>query len=99
MTSFVPDGWTIVDSATGDLNGDHEMDIAFVIKSKDSLITFNPLEQQGEVFVVVNRSEKYPRRILLIAFKKPRNNNFTLIEQSNSIIFGQNTKIEIDRVI
>ncbi|MBK7969921.1 MAG: hypothetical protein IPK08_13790 [Bacteroidetes bacterium] len=96
ITSFVPDGWTIADSATGDLNGDNDMDMAFVLKSNDSLITFTRLEKQGEVFVEVNRTEKYPRSILLIVFRTPHTNNFSLIEQSNSIIIGQKTKIEID---
>lgn len=95
MTSFVPDGWTIIDSATGDLNGDNEMDIAFVIKSKDSLITYRFIEFEGEMKVDRMEIEKYPRRILIIAFKDPQKGHLNLIEQSNSMIIGANTKIEI----
>jgi len=95
MTSFVRDGWTIVDSTKGDLNGDNEKDIAFVIESKDSLTTYSFIEQEGEQLVHKMLTEKYQRRILIIAFKDPKKDFFNLIEQSNSIIIGINTKIEI----
>ena len=55
--NFIPDRWTLLDSTSGDLNGDNRDDIAFVIESKDSLTTFTHQEQQGEVFVEVNKSE------------------------------------------
>ncbi|MBK9047875.1 MAG: hypothetical protein IPL74_14690 [Bacteroidetes bacterium] len=88
ITSFVPDGWTIADSATGDLNGDNDMDMAFVLRSKDSLITFTHLEQQGEVFVEVNRTESIrevfyllslEHHILITSFSRTKqfNNNWT----------------------
>jgi hypothetical protein len=95
IQSFVPIGWTIVDSTLGDLNDDNEIDVAFVIKSKDSLTTFTHIEQQGEELVEVNRTEKYPRRILIIVLKQRQKNNYRLINQSNSIIVGLHTKIEI----
>ncbi|HRG59872.1 MAG TPA: hypothetical protein PK323_13025 [Bacteroidia bacterium] len=93
--NFIPSGWTLVDSALGDLNKDHEMDMAFIIKSNDSLTTYTVKEQQGEAFVEVNRKEKYPRRILIVILKQPHKNSYRLINQSNSMIVGQNTKIEI----
>ena len=97
MTSFVPVGWTIVDSTKGDLNGDTELDMAFVIKSKDSLITYSFNEFEGEQRVNRMEIQKYPRTILIIVVKDPINESFNLIEQSNSIIIGSNTKIEIDK--
>jgi hypothetical protein len=36
---------------------------------------------------------------LLVAFKDSKKDNFNLIEQNNSIIFGPNTKIEIDNTL
>lgn len=95
MSSFVPEGWTIVDSTKGDLNGDDELDIAFVIKSKDSLITYSFIAFEGEMRVDRKEIEKYPRRILIIAFKDPKKESFNLIEQSNSMIIGPNIKIDI----
>jgi hypothetical protein len=99
MTSFVPCGWTIVDSTMGDLNDDHKLDIAFVIKSKDSLITYSFNEFEGEQRVNRSYTEKYPRSILIIAFSNSTNDSLNLIEQSNSMIharIGLNTKIEIE---
>ena len=99
MSSFVPDGWTIVDSTKGDLNGDHKLDVAFVIKSKDSLITYSFNEFEGEQRVNRMYTEKYPRSILIIAFSNTTKDSLNLIEQSNSMIharIGLNTKIEIE---
>ncbi|MDN3677318.1 hypothetical protein QWY90_08315 [Flavobacterium paronense] len=99
MSSFVPNGWTIVDSTKGDLNGDHNLDIAFVIESKDSLITYSFSEFEGEQRVNRMYTEKYPRSILIIAFSNSTKDSLNLIEQSNSMIharIGLNTKIEIE---
>ena len=96
LSSFIPDGWTLLDSTCGDLNGDNGVDVAFVIESKDSLTTFTHQEQQGEVFVEVNRSEKYLRRILLIIMKDSLADNFNLIEQNNTIIISHEDRTRID---
>lgn len=99
MSSFVPKGWTIVDSTIGDLNGDHKMDIAFVIKSNDSLISYSFIEFIGEEKVNRMEMKKYPRCILIIVLKDPVKDSFNLIEQSYSMISEItviNTKIEIE---
>lgn len=92
ISSFVPERWAILDSTSGDLNGDHKTDIALVIQSKDSLITFTHLEQQGEEFVEINKSEKYLRRLLLILHKDPLTDIYNLAEQSNTIILSNDDR-------
>lgn len=96
ISNFIPDRWTLLDSTSGDLNGDNRDDIAFVIESKDSLTTFTHQEQQGEVFVEVNKSEKYLRRILLIILKDSLADNFNLIEQNNTIILSHEDRTKAD---
>jgi hypothetical protein len=99
ISRFVPYGWTIVDSTIGDLNGDHKLDIAFVIKSKDSIKTYSFNEFEGEERVNRIKEEKYPRNILIVAFCDSTKDCFNLIEQSYSMIpsiNGLNTKIEIE---
>lgn len=96
ISSFIPDGWTLLDSTSGDLNGDNRVDFAFVIQSKDSLTTFTHLEQQGEVYVEVNKTEKSPRRILLITFRDSLSENFNLIEQNNTIILSRRERGKAD---
>ena len=88
IKSFIPDQWKLIDSTSGDMNEDHKMDIAFVIESRDSLITFTHTSQLGEEIVVVDRKEKYPRRILAILFKDSLTDTFKLIEQSNTVILN-----------
>lgn len=75
-SDFVPSGWTILDSAYGDLNKDGTEDVAIVIQHRDSIFCVNSMED-----TVLTQP-----RILLILFKNTANNQFTLIEQSNSFI-------------
>jgi len=76
ITDFVPAGWTILDSAYGDLSKDGIKDAAIVLQSKDSFSLLNSLED-----TVMTQP-----RILLVLFKEPADNSFVLIEQSNSFI-------------
>ena len=76
IVEFVPAGWTILDSAYGDLNKDGIKDAAIVIQHTDSIAMVNSLED-----TVLTQP-----RILLILFKKPSENSFKLVEQSNSFI-------------
>lgn len=76
ITEFVPTGWTIFDSAYGDLNKDGMKDAGIVIQHKDSILLVNSLQD-----TVLTQP-----RILLVLFEKPGNNGFELIEQSNSFI-------------
>jgi hypothetical protein len=76
IVDFVPAGWTILDSAYGDLNKDGIKDAAIVIQHTDSITMINSLED-----TVLAQP-----RILLIIFEKPSENRFKLVEQSNSFI-------------
>jgi hypothetical protein len=76
IIDFVPTGWTILDSAYGDLNKDGIKDAAIIIQHKDSLSLVNSLED-----TVLTQP-----RMLLILFKKPAENSYELTEQSNSFI-------------
>lgn len=76
VTDFVPAGWTILDSAYGDLNKDGSKDEAIIIQHIDSVSLVNSLED-----TVLTQP-----RMLLIFFKRPADNSYELIEQSNSFI-------------
>lgn len=60
LKSILPSGWSILDSATGDLNGDNLSDAALVIESNDSL--------EGGSFG--ERVKYYHNRSLIILFGK-----------------------------
>ena len=76
IIDFVPTGWTILDSAYGDLNYDGVKDAAIVIQHRDSVLLLNSL---GDTVFT-------KPRVLLVLFKKPSENCFQLVEQSNSFI-------------
>jgi hypothetical protein len=76
IIDFVPSGWTILDSAYGDLNKDGIKDAAIVIQHKDSISLVNSL---GDTVLT-------QPRILLVLFKKSSDKSFQLVEQSNSFI-------------
>ncbi len=76
ITEFVPVGWTILDSAYGDLNKDGAKDASIIIQHKDSILLVNSLED-----TVLTQP-----RMLLILFKKPADDSYELTEQSNSFI-------------
>lgn len=76
IIDFVPTGWTILDSAYGDLNKDGIKDAAIVIQHRDSILLINSLED-----TVLTQP-----RILLVLFKKSSENSLRLVEQSNSFI-------------
>lgn len=76
VNDFVPTGWTILDSACGDLNSDRLQDAAIILQYKDSVLIVKAPED-----TVLTQP-----RILLITFKDPGKNSFHLIAQSNSFI-------------
>jgi hypothetical protein len=86
IIDFVPAGWTILDSAYGDLNKDGIKDAAIVIQHKDSVSLVNSLED-----TVLTQP-----RILILLFKNAANNKFTLIEQSNTFILKHDDSIMDD---
>ena len=77
---FVPAGWTILDSAAGDLNRDKLNDAIIVLQYTDSLLLI-----KGEV---AEDSVLTQPRMLVILFRNPRDNNFYLVEQNNSFILN-----------
>ena len=76
VLDFVPAGWTILDSAYGDMNKDGAKDAGIIIQCKDSILLVNSLED-----TVLTQP-----RMLLILFNKPTDNSYALTEQSNSFI-------------
>jgi hypothetical protein len=79
IKDFVPSGWTILDSATGDLNNDNQYDATVILQHIDSTLIVEK-EDNFEDSVVTQP------RILIILFKNSTNNLFNLFEQSNSFI-------------
>lgn len=78
VDDFIPAGWKIHDSATGDLNKDNLNDVAIILQHTDSIVVVKDVED-----TVITQP-----RMLLILFKNSTDNFFTLIEQSNSFILN-----------
>ncbi|RYY19481.1 MAG: hypothetical protein EOO04_21930 [Chitinophagaceae bacterium] len=76
LRDFVPIGWTILDSASGDLNKDGTIDAAIVIQHRDSVLSINSMLDS-----VLSQP-----RMLLIIFKNQAENTLVLAEQSNTFI-------------
>src|SRR5690606_4853520 len=76
ITDFVPNGWTIFDSAHGDLNKDGLEDLALILQYKDSVTLVN-----NEEDTVLTQP-----RILVILFKSHIDTSFELKEYSNSFV-------------
>jgi len=74
LADLAPVGWTVLDSAFGDLNKDGLKDAAIILQYIDSVELVN---DEGSVLA--------QPRILIIAFKNP-DGGFQLVEQSNSFI-------------
>jgi hypothetical protein len=79
ITKFVPDGWAVLDSAFGDLNGDKLDDIAFVLQHRDSIVL---TKTEGGYSDTVTTQP----RILVLVFYNSITKQYDLIEQSNSFI-------------
>ena len=75
INDFVPIGWTILDSAKGDLNKDGIADAVIILQDEDSVTLF-----KSEDTIIVQP------RILLILFKSYSDKLFHLIESSNTFI-------------
>jgi hypothetical protein len=78
LSDFVPLNWTILDSATGDLNKDGINDAAIILQYKDSVTL---IKAEGDTVLT-------QPRILIILFKDTSDDNYHLIEQSNSFILN-----------
>ncbi|RXK62502.1 hypothetical protein ESA94_05740 [Lacibacter luteus] len=86
IPEFVPSGWMIHDSISGDLNKDAVKDVVLVLQHKDSV---KCITSDGDSVVT-------QPRILLILFKSKTANQFTLKTQSNSFILQHDKSIMDD---
>ena len=75
LNAVIPNGWALLDSATGDLNKDGLADAALVLQHRDSVLIVN--EEKDTVTT--------QPRMLLIFFKNEKS-GFDLAAQSNSFI-------------
>jgi len=85
INDFIPNGWTILQSATGDLNNDKQDDIAFVLQHKDSVTIVNYSADNDPDF---NDTVIYQPRILVITFYENATRQYRKIEQSDSFILS-----------
>jgi hypothetical protein len=83
IADFVPAGWFIRDSATGDLNGDQRADAALVLQHQDSIYL---VKKNGDTV------QTQPR-MLLVLLQDSLERGFTLKEQSNSFILNHDDPI------
>ena len=79
IKDFVPPGWTILDSTTGDLNRDNHFDAVLILQHIDSVLI---IEKDGDF---EDSIVTHPR-ILVILFKNTADNLYHLVEQSNTFI-------------
>jgi hypothetical protein len=79
IKDFIPSGWTILDSATGDLNNDNQFDVAVILQHIDSALI---IEKDDDI----EDSVLTQPRILILLFKNTTNNLFHLTQQSNTFI-------------
>ena len=86
IVDFIPAGWTVLDSAFGDLNKDGVKDAAIILQHKDSVSLVNSSEDN-----VMTQP-----RILLLILKNRADNKLSLIEQSNSFILKHDNSIMDD---
>jgi len=79
IKDFVPPGWTILDSAMGDLNNDKQLDVILILQHIDSVSLVNNEDDITDTVLT-------QPRVLLILFKNTSDNLFHLSEQSNTFI-------------
>ena len=77
LNEVIPNSWTLLDSATGDLNKDGLVDAALVLQHRDSILLVN-----SEKDTVTTQP-----RMLLIFFKNEKS-NYNLAAQSNTFILN-----------
>jgi hypothetical protein len=81
INSFIPSGWTLLDSTQGDLNKDNHNDLVLIIQHKDSVtIIKNEFDYNDTVLT--------QPRVLIILFHNQTANQYQLVEQSNSFILN-----------
>jgi hypothetical protein len=78
---FIPNGWKLLDSASGELNNDRYTDLAFVIEHIDSV----SLVKSDETYLDTVITQP---RILILAFYNSKSNQYDLVQQSNTFILN-----------
>jgi hypothetical protein len=81
INNFIPNGWTLLDSAQGDLNKDNHNDLVLIIQHKDSVSVIN--KDFDDIDTVITQP-----RVLIILFYNQTTNQYLLVEQSNSFILN-----------
>lgn len=81
IDGFIPKGWSLLDSAEGDLNNDKHKDIALVIQHNDSVLLIK--KELDNTDTVLTQP-----RILIILFYNTATNQYQLVEQSNTFILN-----------
>ncbi len=93
ISDFIPIGWTLLDSAKGDLNNDKLNDFAIVLEHIDS-VTF--IKHEASFAPEYNDTIITQPRILVIGFYSAKTNRYNLIEQNNSFILPHDNPIMDD---
>lgn len=81
ITNFIPDGWKVLDSASGDLNGDKHADIAFILQHRDSVGVVKTENGYSDTLIT-------QPRVLVLGFYNGETKQYDLVEQSNSFILN-----------
>ncbi|CAN5179695.1 hypothetical protein BH10CYA1_BH10CYA1_61000 [soil metagenome] len=81
IADFVPKGWTILDKASGDLNGDKISDEALVLRGNIAKY------KQKNIGLGTNEFDTNPR-LLLILLKNPDGDQYGLSEITKNIVAG-----------
>jgi hypothetical protein len=89
IKDFVPSGWVILDSATGDLNNDKQPDAAVILQYRDSVSVVRIDGNYNDTFIT-------QPRILIVLFKSANKNYFYLAEQNNTFILTHDSPLEDD---
>jgi hypothetical protein len=89
INDFVPAGWRILDSVTGDLNNDKALDAVVILQHLDTASLANTKNHS-------NDSLHEHARILLILFKETSDNHFYIAQQSNTFILTHDDPLADD---
>lgn len=89
VKEFIPYGWKIRDSVSGDLNNDRTNDIAVILQYKDTVTILNPDEYDPDTIHI-------QPRILLILFLDKRTHKFQFVEQNNTFILRNDDPTLLD---
>ncbi len=89
ILDFVPEGWIIRDSVSGNLNDDKQRDCAVILQYKNNVPIIETEDDIADTITV-------QPRILIILFGEKSINKFKLVEQSNSFILVKDTSSKED---